>query len=82
MVILLLLRAYYLEVYILMLNLYFKVISFEWMTRLFAYSLVSFTTFLKDKKESMEVPVIAYVITLPTNIDILSNVITNLTTYY
>jgi hypothetical protein len=29
----------------------------------------------------MEIPVIAYVITLPTNIDVLSNVITNFTTF-
>jgi len=62
-----------------MLNLYFKVILFDWMTKLFAYSLASFTNLLKDKKESMEVPVIAYVITLSTNIDTFCNVITNLT---
>jgi len=63
-----------------MLNLYFKVTLFDWMTKLFAYSLVSFTTLLKDKKESMEVAVIAYVITLSTNIDTFCNVITSLTT--
>jgi len=39
-----------------MINLYFKVILFDWTTKLFAYSLVSFTTFLKDKKESIGSP--------------------------
>ena len=75
-----LLRTYYLKVGILKLNLYFKINVFDWMTKLFACSLVSFTTLLKDRKESMEVAVIAYVIILSTNIDTFCNVITNITT--
>jgi hypothetical protein len=39
-----------------MLKLYFKVILFDWMTQLFADTLVSFTSLLKDKKRKHGIP--------------------------